>query len=102
MMERATPLAAMAAALTTLACCLPLSFLGLAGLAAALSWAGSYRGWFLGLAFGLLVIGFGQIYRGRGQRRRRSRLSVALFWTSAVIVLLVVFLPQVIASLLAG
>ena len=34
--ERTTPLAAVAAALTTLACCLPLSFLG-AGLAGTLA-----------------------------------------------------------------
>ncbi len=101
-MERTTPVAAVVAALTTLACCLPLSFLGAAGLAGAIGWTGSYRGWFLGLAAALLVIGFVQIYRGRNQCGKRSRVSVALFWISVVTVLLLIFFPQVIASLLAG
>jgi mercuric ion transport protein len=100
--ERTTPIAAAVAALTTLACCLPLSFLGVAGLAAIGSWAGPYRPWFLGLAVVLLVVGFVQIYRGRKQCKKRSSFSVALFWTSVVIVLLILFFPQVIASLLAG
>ena len=99
--ERTTPVAAVAAALTTLACCLPLSFLG-AGFAGALAWTGSYRAWFLALAAFFLIIGFVQIYRGRNQCKKRSRVSVALFWTSVVLVVVIVFFPQVIASLLAG
>jgi hypothetical protein len=100
-LERTTPVAAVAAALTTLACCLPLSFLG-AGLAGALAWTGSYRAWFLVLAAVFLIIGFVQIYRGRNQCKKRSPVSVALFWTSVVLVVVIVFFPQVIASLLAG
>jgi hypothetical protein len=100
-MERTTPLAAVMAALTTLACCLPLSFLG-AGLAGAIAWTGAYRNWFLALAAVLLVLSFVQIYRRRNQCRKRSRVTLALFWTSVVLVLLLVFFPQVIASLLAG
>jgi uncharacterized membrane protein YidH (DUF202 family) len=99
--ERTTPLAAIFAALTTLPCCLPLSFLG-AGLAGAIAWTGSYRAWFLALAAVLLIVGFVQIYRGRNQCRKRSHLSVALFWTSVVLVVVIVFFPQVIASWLAG
>ena len=99
--ERTTPVAAVAAALTTLACCLPLSFLG-AGLAGAIAWTGSYRAWFLALTAVLLIVGFVQIYRGRNQCRKRSHVSVALFWTSVVLVVAIVFFPQVIASLLAG
>jgi hypothetical protein len=86
---------------TALACCLPLSFLG-AGLAGALAWTGSYRAWFLALAAAFLVVGFVQIYRGRKQCKKRSPVSVALFWTSLVLVVVIVFFPQVIASLLAG
>ena len=99
--ERTTSLAAVAAALTTLACCLPLSFLG-AGLAGALAWTGSYRVWFLALTAILLIFGFVQIYRGRNQCRKRSHVSVALFWISVVLVVAIIFFPQVIASLLAG
>lgn len=100
-LERTTPVAAVAAALTTLACCLPLSFLG-GGLAGALAWTGSYRAWFLALAAVFLLVGFVQIYRGRNQCKKRSPVSVALFWTSVVLVVVIVFFPQVIASLLAG
>jgi hypothetical protein len=99
--ERTTPVAAVMAALTTLACCLPLSFLG-AGLAGAIAWTGAYRNWFLGLAVVLLLIGFIQIYRGRRQCRKPRLASVTLFWVSVAIVLLIVFFPQAIASLLAG
>ena len=100
-LERTTPVAAVAGALTSRACCLPLSFLG-AGLAGALAWTGSYRVWFLALAAVFLIIGFVQIYRGRNQCKKRSAVSVVLFWTSVVLVVVIVFFPQVIASLLAG
>jgi len=48
--ERATPVAAVIAALSTLACCLPFGFLGAVGLAGLSVWARSYAGWFLALA----------------------------------------------------
>jgi cytochrome bd-type quinol oxidase subunit 2 len=100
--ERATPVAAVIAALSTLACCLPLGILGAVGLAGLSVWAQSFRGWFLGLAIILLLVGFVQLYRRRNQCQKRSPLSIALFWGAAVIVLLVILFPQVIASLLAG
>jgi len=73
--ERATPVAAVIAALSTLACCLPLGFLGAVGLAGLSVWAQSLRGWFLGLAITLLVVGFVQLYRGRNRCRKRSPLA---------------------------
>ena len=100
--ERATPVAAVIAALSTLACCLPLGFLGAVGLAGLSVWAQSLRGWFLGLAITLLVVGFVQLYRGRKQCSRRSPLSTAMLWVATAIVLLVILFPQMIASLLAG
>jgi cytochrome bd-type quinol oxidase subunit 2 len=100
--ERATPVAAVIAALSTLACCLPFGFLGAVGLAGLSVWAQSLRGWFLAIAAVLLVVGFVQLYRGRNQCRKRSRASVALFWISAAIVLLIILFPQVIASFIAG
>jgi len=100
--ERATPIAAVIAALSTLACCLPFGFLGAVGLAGLSLRARSYGGWLLGLAAVLLIVGFAQLYRGRGQCKKRSRLSIAVFWIAAAIVLLVIFFPQVIASLVAG
>ena len=100
--ERATPVAAVVAALSTLACCLPLGFLGVVGLAGLSVWAQSLRGWFLGLAITLLVVGFVQLYRGRNQCRKRSPLSIVMLWVATAIVLLVILFPQMIASLLAG
>ena len=100
--ERATPVAAVLAALTTLACCLPLSLVGAAGLVSVAGWAGPYRTWFLLVATAFLIVGFVQIYRRRNQCERRSRVSVVLLWISVVIVLLIALFPQLIANLLAG
>ncbi len=100
--ERATPVAAVIAALSTLACCLPIGFLGAVGLAGLSIWAQTFRGWFLALAAALLVVGFVQLYRRRNKCRKPSRFSIALFWVAVAIVLLIVLFPQVIASLVAG
>jgi cytochrome bd-type quinol oxidase subunit 2 len=100
--ERATPVAAVLAALSTLACCLPFGFLGAFGLASVSVWAQSFRSWFIGGAAILLVVGFVQLYRGRNQCTKRSRVSVVLFWVAAAIVILIALFPQVVASLLAG
>jgi hypothetical protein len=100
--ERATPVAAVLAALSTLACCLPFGFLGAIGLAGASVKLQIARPWLLVGAFALLVVGFVQLYRGRNQCKKRSALSIALFWVAATVVVLIVLFPQVIASLVAG
>ena len=100
--ERATPVAAVVAAFSTLACCLPLGFLGAVGLAGASFWSQSLRPWLLGSAAVIMGIGFVQLYRGREQCTKRSPVSVALFWGAAVIVLFIILFPQLIASLIAG
>jgi hypothetical protein len=100
--ERATPVAAVIAALSTLACCLPLTFLGALGVAGASVWLPSARPWLLVGAAILLGVGFIQLYVRRNQCQKRSPLSVALFWAAAVLVFLVILFPQVIASLIAG
>jgi len=100
--ERATPVAAVIAVLSTLSCCLPFTFLGALGLAGASTRLQAFRPWLLGSAAVLLGIGFIQLYVRRNQCQKRSPLSIALFWGAALIVLLVILFPQVIASLLAG
>jgi cytochrome bd-type quinol oxidase subunit 2 len=100
--ERVTPLAAVIAALSTLACCLPFAFLGALGLAGASIRLQSVRPWVLAGAGVLMVVGFVQLYVRRNQCQKRSPVSVALFWTAAVIVLFIVLFPQVVASLIAG
>jgi len=100
--ERATPIAAVIAAISTLACCLPFGFLGAVGLAGASVWLQSARALLLASAGILLARGFIQLYVRRNQCPRRSPLTVAMFWVAAVIVALVILFPQVIASLIAG
>lgn len=100
--ERATPVAAVIAALSTLACCLPLGFLGAIGLAGTSLWLQAARPWLLACAAILLVLGFIQLYVRRNQCQRRSPLSIAMFWLAAVMVLLVILFPQLIASLIVG
>ena len=100
--ERATPVAAVIAVLATLSCCLPLTFLGALGLAGASVRLQSLRPWLLVGTVILLGIGFIQLYVRRNQCQKRSPLSIALFWGVALIVLLVILFPQVIASLIAG
>ena len=100
--ERATPVAAVLAALSTMACCLPFGFLGAVGLAGASVRLQAARPWLLVVALGLLAVGFVQVYRRRDQCRKRSPFSIALFWVAAAIVLLIILFPQAIASLVAG
>jgi len=100
--ERATLVAAVIAALSTLACCLPFGFLGVMGLAGVSVWAQTARPRLMGGALALAALGFVQLYRGGSQCRKRSPTSIALFWVAVAIVLIIVLFPQVIASLVAG
>jgi hypothetical protein len=99
--ERLTPMAAAMSALATLAWCLPLGVagaVGALGLSVALE---TLRPWLIGLAVVLLGVSGFQMYRNGKSCRRRSRLSLALFGLSSVIVLGVMLFPQTIAELLA-
>lgn len=100
--ERATPVAGVIAVLSTLACCLPFAFLGALGLAGASVRLQAVRPWLLASSAILLAIGFIQLYVRRNQCQKRSPSSIILFWSAAVIVLLVILFPQLIASLIAG
>jgi len=59
------------------------------------------RPWMLAISGALLIFGLIQLYRRNGACQRRSRLSQAIFWVCAVLVLAMVLMPQVVASLLA-
>ena len=100
--EGVTPVAAIVAALSTMACCLPLSFLAAAGITGLGLRMQAFRPWFVAGAILLLVIGFLQLYRRRDHCWRRSPASVALFWMATAIVLVVILFPQAIANLMAG
>jgi len=101
--ERGAPVAAILAALSALACCLPFGIVGALGLASISVWIAQLRPWLLGAAALLLVLGFWQIYRHCNQcSTRRSPFSVALFWFAVGVVVLVTIFPQLIANWIAG
>ena len=99
--ERLAPIAAAFSAVTTLLCCLPLSFagaLGAAGLSAAVL---EYRLWLMGASLALLAVGFLQVYGRPSQCARRSRVTLFVLWTSAIVVMVLLLMPQLVATLLA-
>ena len=99
--EKGAPAAAIVAALSTLACCLPLGFLGAVGLAGLSLWARQYSRWLLIASIVLLIVGATQLYF-RKSCGKRSKTSLVLFWTAVVVVVLMILFPQVLASLIAG
>jgi membrane-associated HD superfamily phosphohydrolase len=101
-LEKGAPAAAVIAALSTLACCVPLGFLGAAGLASVSVWVQPLRPWLLAGSVALLCLGFVQLYFRKSACNRRSRLSLVLFWIAVAVVVLVILFPQVIASVVAG
>jgi len=92
---------AILSSLLTLSCCLPLPFLGAAGVAGASVFLGSARPWLLGLSITLLGFGFFEVYRGMRCRARKSKTAIALLALATIVVVLLLLFPQVIASVLA-
>jgi hypothetical protein len=101
-LEKGAPAAAIVAALSTLACCVPLGFLGAAGLASMSVWVQPLRPWLLGISVALLCLGFVQLYFKKSVCVRRSTVSLVLLWLAVAVVVLVILFPQVIASVIAG
>ncbi len=97
----AAPVAAILSALGSLACCVPLAFLGALGAAGASALFAAVKPWLLVVSAALLAVGFVQLYRG-GKSCRRSAGSVMVFWLAVVIFLVMLFFPQQVANLLAG
>jgi len=92
---------AMLTSLLTLSCCLPLPFLGAAGIAGASAFLAGARPWLLGVSVILLGTGFFQVYRGVRCRSRQSKTAIVLLGLATVVVILLLLFPQVIASVLA-
>jgi hypothetical protein len=101
-LEKGPAAAAIVAALSTLACCVPLGFLGAVGLASMSVWVQPLRPWLLGASVVLLCLGFVQLYFRKSACNRRSTVSLVLFWIAVAVVVLVILFPQVIASVIAG
>jgi hypothetical protein len=92
---------AILSSLLTLSCCLPLPFLGAAGVAGASVFLGRTRPWLLALSIILLGLGFFQVYRGVRCRARQSKTAIALLALATIVMVLLLLFPQVIASVLA-
>lgn len=99
---RLAPVAAAIAALSTLACCLPLGIAGAAGALGLSLVLDSLRPWLISFAVIFLAVGLFQIYRGRRSCRRPSPASLVLFAVCAGIVLAVVAFPQRVAEVMAA
>ncbi len=98
--ESLAPVAAVVAALGTLMCCLPVAFLGAAGLAELSVWSTRLHWWLLGGALVLLATGFVQMH-GRRSCSTRSRASRMMLWIALGMVAAVILFPQWLATLLA-
>src|SRR5215467_10496308 len=99
--EKGVSAAAIVTALSTLACCLPLGFVGALGLASLSFWVRQYSRWLLLASIAFLCVGSVQLYF-RKSCAKRSTASLVLFWTAVVIVILVFLFPQLVATLIAG
>ncbi len=94
-------LGAMLTSLVTLACCLPLPFLGAAGIAGASVFLSGVRPWLLGISVMLISVGFFQVYQGMRCRTRQSKTAIALLGLATVVVVVLLLSPQAVASVLA-
>lgn len=92
---------AILSSLLTLGCCLPLPFLGAAGLAGASLFLAGARPWLLGLSVVLVGAGFFQVCRGLRCRTRQSKTAIALLSLATLVLVLLLLFPQLIASVLA-
>jgi hypothetical protein len=99
--ERVTPIGAVLGVLSTLVCCLPLGFAGAVGAAGLGAVIAPFRPWLIGLSLVLLGVGFMQVYRRPPSCERRSTTHVVILWGCAIVVAVVLLLPQLLPSLLA-
>jgi hypothetical protein len=98
----AFPALALLSGVSTIACCLPLGFLGALAAAGGGAFFATVRPWLMGISFLFLVVGFFQLYRKPVCRTRGRTAVVAMFWITTVLVLLLLAFPQIFANLAAG
>ena len=85
-----------------MACCLPFGIAAAAGTASLSVVLEPVRPYLMVASGALLAFGLWQLYRRDGAAcRRRSRASIAVFWTCAAIVAAMMIAPQIVANLLA-
>ena len=99
--EKVAPLAAVASAVSCMACCLPLGFAAAAGTAGVAMVLDRFRPWLMILSVSLLLFGVWQLYWRPRVCRTRSRTTLAIFWTCAAVVVMMIVAPQLIAGWMA-
>lgn len=98
----AAGISAIVSAFAALSCCLPLGFLAALGLTGTSFFLHSYQPWLLGLSVVFLGIGFFQHYKGGRCNAKRNRFIELMLWGSAILVLVMIFFPEIIAGLIAN
>jgi len=94
---------ALASAVAASSCCLPLlPFVAAAGLAGSSAWFTAVRPYLLVLSVLCIGFAFFQSHRAKQCNCRQSKLSTAILWISAGIVVVMIVFPQAVAELLAG
>jgi len=95
------PVAAAVAALSTLACCLPLSLSAAVGVATLGVLLEPYRTGLIAISITFLAIGVFQLYRFKRTCRKNSVSDIVVVVLSGIIVVGLSLFPQAIAVLLA-
>jgi len=94
--------AALGSLIVASSCCLPLlPFLFAAGTASTSALVAQLRPYLLVLSVLLVAFGFYKSSRAKQCNCRQSRISTFLLWFSAIVVIVMIFFPQVIANLVA-
>lgn len=99
--EKVAPVMAAVTSLATIACCLPVGFAAAAVTASLSMTVAAHQPWLLGASVLLLLIGGVQLRQTQRRCGTRSYSSLIVFGLSALIVVLVVVFPQVLAGLFA-
>ena len=95
-------IAALASVIAASSCCLPLlPFLFAAGAASTSAFVAEFRPYLLVLSVLFVAFGFYKSWRAKQCNCQPSRISTFLLWFSAIVVVVMIFFPQVIANLVA-
>ena len=99
--EQVAPVTAAVTALSTLLCCVPTSFAAAVATTSLGVFVADHQGWFLAASVLLIALGVVQLRRATACSTGPKRTSAMLLALSAVIVVAVIFFPQVLAGLMA-
>ena len=95
-------IAAVCSVIAASSCCLPLfPFLFAAGAASTSAFVAQLRPYLLVLSVLLVAFGFYKSRRAKQCDCKPGRISTFLLWFSAIVVVVMIFFPQVLANLVA-